>query len=294
MQKSIITDQISMDLEEALQIAKKNGFSYVDLHGVWGKSIEDCSDEEVSNIQELLKKYEMKVSNLATTLFFMCKLKEDYILKSFSPTFAVTSAISLEDHLRYLEKACLIAEKINCPTLRIFPFRFPENHILVGTEEDLSLIADHFKKAMVIAEKHKIIITVENCPYSHCPKPEMTLKLIQKVNHPQLKLLYDPANSYRAVVDRVPSEYLKLNIKDEIDLIQNKIGHIHLKNYVFDPKFEKPFIHTALCDGDLDYRQILSQLKNGGYKNTLSLEPEVPISEVIVSIDSLNQLLAEI
>lgn len=294
MRKSIITDQISMDLEEALNIANKNGFSYVDLHGVWGKTIEDCSDEEVKEIQRLLKKYDMKVSNLATTVFFMCKLKDDYVLKSFSPTFTVTSGDSIEDHLGYLEKACLIAEKIDCPTIRIFPFRYPENHILVGTEEDLAMIADNFAKAMTVAEKHKVTIVVENCPYSHCPKPAMTLNLIQRVNHLQLKLLYDPANSYRAVVKRVPSEYLGLAIEDEIDLIQNRIGHIHLKNYMFDQSLEKPFVHTALCGGDLDYRKILNQLKKNGYVSAISLEPEVPFDEVLVSMESLNRLLIEI
>ena len=293
MRKSIITDQISMDLEEALKFAKKNGFSNVDLHGVWGKTIEDCSDEEVVEIQRLLEKYEMKVSNLATTVFFMCKLKKDYILKPFSPTFAVTSGESIEEHLNYLEKACIIAEKIDCPTIRIFPFRYPENHILVGTDEDLTLIAENFAKAVTIAEQHKVTLVIENCPYSHCPKPAMTLNLLQRVAHPRLKLLYDPANSYRAVVRRVPSEYLGLTIEDEIDLIQNRIGHIHLKNYIFDQNLEKPFVHTALCAGDLDYRKILNQINKNGYENVVSLEPEVPFDEVLVSIESLNRLLAE-
>lgn len=293
MQKSIITDQISMDLEEALIIAKKNGFSNVDLHGVWGKTIEDCVEKEVAEIGRLLKKYEMKVANLATTVFFMCKLKPDYILMPFSPIFAVTSGDSVEEHLGYLEKACLIAEKLGCPTIRIFPFRYPENHILVGTEEDLAMIAGNFAKAMAVAEKHKVTIVVENCPYSHCPKPAMTLNLLLRVGHPQLKLLYDPANSYRAVVTRVPLEYQGLSIEEEIDLIRNRIGHIHLKNYVFNQSQEKPFVHTALCDGDLDYRKILVQLAKNGYEDIVSLEPEVPFDGVLASIGSLDRLLSE-
>jgi len=293
MIKSIITDQICMDLNEALTLAKSLGYSFIELHGVWGKTIEECDEAEVEQIKVLLKHHHLKVSNLATTVFFMCKLKEDYVLKSFKQSFVVTSAASISDHLLALEKACRIAEKLDCPNIRIFPFRYPENHTLVGTEEDLELIAQVFSKAVKIAEHYKVTLIVENCPYSHCPKPLMTLKLIQKVNHPQLKLLYDPGNSYRADIQRVPNEYLKTSVSEELEIIHDQINHMHLKNYKFDPTCEKPFIHTSLNKGDLDYRKIIKQLNKYEYKQALSLEPEVSREDVIDSMKALNQLLLE-
>ena len=194
MRKSIITDQISMDLEMALKLAKENGFDCVELHGVWDKTIEDCTDEEVTEIKRLLTKYEMSVSNLATTIFFMCKLKPNYILKSFSPTFKTCQGDSVDEHLDALKRACEIATQLDCPNIRIFPFRYPENHILVGTDDDLELITRNFSKALEIAKHYKVTLVVENCPYSHCPKPEMTMRVIRTLDHPQLRLLYDPAN----------------------------------------------------------------------------------------------------
>lgn len=294
MLKSIITDQISMDLEEALRIAKKNGYSSVELHGVWGKSIEECSNEEVAEIKRLLKSTKMNVCDLATTVFFMCKLKPDYILKPFSPTFAVNAAQSVDEHLRLLERACVIARELDCPNIRVFPFRYPENHIVVGTDEDMALIATYFKAAMEIAAHYQVTIAVENCPYSHCPKPQMTLKVIDMVDHPQLKLLYDPANSYRALKQRVPLEYQSLSIQEEIALIKGRIAHVHLKNYAYDPQFEKPFVHVPLDHGDLDYHQILSQLQRDGYTGALSLEPEIPAEEVESQLEALNRIIDDI
>lgn len=294
MQKSIITDQISMDLEEALILAKQNGFDFVELHGVWDKTIEACTVEEVSEIKRLLTKYEMHVSNLATTIFFMCKLKPDYVLKSFSPSFKTCEGDRIEEHLELLKRACQIAQELDCPCIRLFPFRYPENHILVGTDEDMALITQQFAKALTIAQAYNVTLVVENCPYSHCPKPEMTLKLIQALDHPQLKLLYDPANSYRAVKERVPSQYLTRSMSDEIDLIKGQISHIHLKNYTFDPQVEKPFVHVNLTQGDLNYTDILSQLKRNGYDQALSLEPEVPVENVVENMKALHLLIADV
>jgi L-ribulose-5-phosphate 3-epimerase len=294
MRKSIITDQISMDLETSLKISKENGFDCVELHGVWDKTIEECSNEEVTEIKRLLTKYKMSVSNLATTIFFMCKLKPNYILKSFSPTFKTCQGDSVDEHLDTLKRACEIAMRLDCPNIRIFPFRYPENHILVGTDDDLVLITKYFVQALEIAKLYKVTLVVENCPYSHCPKPEMTLKLIENLNHPQLRLLYDPANSYRAVKERVPAKYLRLSMSEEIDLIKGQVTHIHLKNYAFDPQFEKPFVHVDLTQGDLNYSEILSQLKHNGYDQALSLEPEVPIENVVENMKALKSLIREI
>jgi len=117
MRKSIITDQISMDLETALKLAKENGYECVELHGVWDKTIEDCTDQEVTEIKRLLIKYKMTVSNLATTIFFMCKLKPDYVLKSFSPSFKTCQGDRVEEHLEGLMRACEIAKALDCPNI---------------------------------------------------------------------------------------------------------------------------------------------------------------------------------
>jgi len=294
MIKSIITDQISMDLELALSIAKESGFNTVELHGVWGKTIEDCSDEEVDEIKRLLDKYEMRVSNLATTIFLMCKLKDDYEIKPFGSGFVVTSSVTLEEHLNTLRRACLIAKKLDCGNIRIFPFRYPENHLEVGTQEDLELIAANFKRALDVIQNESVTLVVENCPYSHCPKVGMTNRLVSMIQNPKLRLLYDPANSFRADVQRVPAEFLTQTSYEEIPLFHENIGHVHLKNYHYDPAFAKPFLHTTLGSGDLDYSVMLRQLSDFSYDGALSLEPEVASDQVRKCIDEFDVLFSSI
>ena len=120
------------------------------------------------------------------------------------------------------------------------------------------------------------------------------MRVIRTLDHPQLRLLYDPANSYRAIKERVPAKYLRLSMSEEINLIKGQIHHIHLKNYTYDPQFEKPFVHVDLTQGDLNYSEILSQLKHNGYDQALSLEPEVPVENVVENMKALNALIREI
>ena len=72
MYASVITDQIDEDLETALRIARLYGYTHVELHNVFGKSIEECSLKEINTIRTLLNTYELKVSCIASTVFFPC------------------------------------------------------------------------------------------------------------------------------------------------------------------------------------------------------------------------------
>ena len=75
MQYAIITDQICEDLERALQIAKAHHYSHVELHNVFGKSIEECSLAEVEHIRTLLQTYHLEVSCIASTMILFMPLR---------------------------------------------------------------------------------------------------------------------------------------------------------------------------------------------------------------------------
>ena len=87
MYASVITDQIDEDLETALRIARLYGYTHVELHNVFGKSIEECSLKEINTIRTLLNTYELKVSCIASTVFFLCPLMENDKVSLFNPAF---------------------------------------------------------------------------------------------------------------------------------------------------------------------------------------------------------------
>lgn len=292
MRYSIISDQVDEDFEIACKIISEQGYKEIEIHNVFNKSIEQCSIEEAYQIKKIIDTYGLKVSNIATTVFFLCPLKEHYTVSLFNPEFYCIEG-DVNTHLAYLQQACEIANILDCQTIRVFPFRFPDNEevVMVGNDEDLALIANNLKQACEVVAPYGKTIVLENCPYSHCPKGEMTNELYRRVNHPNMKLLWDPANSYRAMIEKVPSQYLGLSLEEEFALVKEKIGHIHFKNYEYQEGLIKPFVHKSLTEGDIDYTKIVTLCTTLGNEVCLSLEPEVNYDECIKSMKQLKGLL---
>lgn len=120
MEKCIITDQVDDDLESALKQIRDKGIHCVELHNVHGKSIEACSDEEIEQIKRLLDAYGMKVSSIASTIFFLCPLYESDQVSLFNPAFYTIEG-DADAHLAYAGRACRIAknwEPVSCVRFR--------------------------------------------------------------------------------------------------------------------------------------------------------------------------------
>ncbi|MGN1276718.1 MAG: sugar phosphate isomerase/epimerase family protein [Floccifex sp.] len=289
MNLGIISDQIDLDLEKALSIIKEQGYDTVELHSVFDKPVETLTKEEAYQAKEILDSYGMKVSNLATTIFFLCPLYENDEVTLFNDAFHCIKG-NVQDHLNQIENACQVAKILGCFKLRMFPFRFPENRMApFGTQKDMETICTYFKQAADIAQKFDCELIIENCPYSHCPKGEMTLKLFKMCNHPNLKLLWDPANSYRAIQKQVEDQYLHKTLREELELIYPYIGHIHIKDYHYDASLEKPFDHKPIYSGDIDFDILFDYLKEKNYPYTISLEPEVSFEDSILCLQRLKQ-----
>lgn len=291
MRRSIISDQVHENVECAFRQIREEGYEWVELHNVFGKSIEQCNMEEVEEIARLLEKYHLKVCSIASTIFFLCPLYEGDEVSLFNDSFyAITG--NVEEHLEYARKACRIAKRLNAPYIRVFPFRAPDNRKgPYGTEKDFELIEKNMRRLVEIAKEEKMVFVVENCPYSHLPKGEMTLKLIQTINDEHLRLLWDPANSYRAEKDQVPDRYLSWSLQEEAGHLAPYIRHVHVKDYHYDSRFEKPFVHRSIGKGDIDFDSIFNELESHRYSNALSLEPEVDHEEAVECMRTLKKMV---
>jgi sugar phosphate isomerase/epimerase len=291
MYGSIITDQISDHLSEAIPIIKKEGYTSVELHNIDDKSIEELNEEEARQVHAMLEEAGLSVSCLSSTIFFLCPLYEDNKVSLFNPHFhAIRGDVS--KHLEYLRQACHTAHILNCRRIRLFPFRFPDQKKPpFGTEEDIERIITFARRAVRIAAEEDIELVMENCPYSYLPRGRMTLRVIQAVDSPFLKLLWDPANAYRAVTDNLPDEYRNGSLNEELEKIYPYIGHVHVKNYHYVTGLAKPFVHVPLAEGDIDFSSLLNNLNEKKYEGAVSLEAETDREGTILSMRSLRQIL---
>ena len=138
----------------------------------------------------LLNTYDLKVSCIASTVFFLCPLMENDKVSLFNPAFHAIEG-DVPTHLRYLKNACRIAKKLNCPRVRIFPFRFPDNRPpAYGTQEHIALIMKNVRQGCA------------DCGGGACDagagklsdstsKGHMSIQIVKAIKSDYLKLLWD-------------------------------------------------------------------------------------------------------
>src|SRR5579863_7493156 len=67
---SVITDEITQDFGRAVEVAAKEfGVGFVEIRGLWEKNIVNLDEKEVTEVQRLLAKYDLKVTDIASPLF---------------------------------------------------------------------------------------------------------------------------------------------------------------------------------------------------------------------------------
>src|SRR5215471_10828433 len=67
---AVITDEISQDFDHACSVAANEfGMQWVELRGMWNKSLMSLSDSELGEVEKTLAKYKLQVTDIASPLF---------------------------------------------------------------------------------------------------------------------------------------------------------------------------------------------------------------------------------
>ena len=287
MKTAIISDQVSMDFEEALAMMHDR-FQYVEIHALWDKTVEDLNDDEAREVEVLLHRYGMGVSCLSTTLFLMCPLyTEVRTLERFSDRFPVFIG-DVRGHMDRLQRCIELCNRFGTDRIRVFPFRSER-----GIERDFDdLIGDMgeiFIDAASLAEREGKVLLLENCPHSYLPKGLMTHALAKRLGSAHFMLLYDCGNSFRSCTTVGPDRFEAVSILDEYETIKDRVLYFHFKDYrktKTKTKTKGGFEHVAFGEGDVGFTELYRRVVRDGGDKTVSLEPEVGAGELERSIEN--------
>ena len=72
----VVTDEISEDLQEAIEIAKSWELEYIELNKVWGKNICDLDEASLSKAIRVVRESGMTVTSI-DSLTLRCNLDDD-------------------------------------------------------------------------------------------------------------------------------------------------------------------------------------------------------------------------
>jgi sugar phosphate isomerase/epimerase len=255
---SVINDEISQDFDHACSVAANDfGLSWIEIRGMWNKNVTDLSAKEIADAQQILNKYKLRVTDIASPLFKVDwpgapRSKNSERRDQFNADFDFKQQDKLLNHCIELTKA------FQTNRIRCFDF---------WRLEDQKPYRDAINKKLMeaadVCAKSNVILLLENemsCNTATGEEAAATLKAIPNKN---FMLNWDPGNA-ATFPDNTPyPDGYKL-------LPKNRIGHCHAKDVkrLAGGKYE----WAAVGTGVIDWVGQLRALHNDGYHYAVSLE----------------------
>ncbi len=256
---AVISDEISADFDHACHvIAQEFGLRWIELRSMWGKSLVDLPSDQIADVQRILARYNLQVSDIASPLFktdWPGAPRSQYSSKGDMHA-AAEATFKQQDEI--LEKSIASARTFKTNKVRCFDFWRIDDVSPYRTAIDEKL-----RSAAETAGKQGILLVLENefeCNTATGREAARTLNAIQS---PHLALNWDPGNAVmRGELDAFPAGW---------DLLpKNRIHHCHCKNAV---KNNAGKIEWAPVDkGFIDWTAQFRALKQAGYTDAVSLE----------------------
>lgn len=231
-------------LPQIVEFASKHGFKGIEVRGLLRQmDLSLCKEFDAQNLSatmRLMKDNDLKFVNLGSS----CTLH-------FAD--AAQRQKNLDEGKRFID----LAQKLECPFIRVFPNNFPKEQT---KEQTLELIASGLKelgdysansKVKVLMETHGDVLYIADLA-----------QLMKMVNHSRVGLVWDMTNMWVKTKESPTNAY---------KVLRNYIHHTHIKNAdVVDGKIT----YTRLAQGQVPIFETIDVLRDGGYQGYYSFEWE--------------------
>jgi len=251
----IITDEISDDLDQALDFLAAHSLTYCELREISNKNIMSLSREELTRARDLIRKRGMRVSAIASPIF-KYNLPEMPAQEN-EKRDTVRASFTDQDTEDLLRRAFEIARLFDTNKIRIFSYwRVDE------PEKAYPHVRDRLAKAAALAGKDKMLLVLENEPACNVGTGKELGRLLREINSPHLRGVWDPGNVTMLGEIPYPDGYRE---------VRGWFAHVHVKDAKKDPQTGKP-AWVPVGDGMIDFRGQFKALREDKYAGTMSLE----------------------
>ena len=264
MKISIVTDEVSSDLETALEIIRAWGIKYVELRGIGDERFPEVSDYWQARVPELVHESGLSVVAVSPGLFQAPPPGVPPAPMTFSrrgDTDRVRRELEAERQRDYhinqlLPKSIEAAQRLGARTIICFTFARMDH-----TEGDFA--SDEIVQVLrYAAEKVAAAGLTLNIEVSELTR--RSADVCRRVNHPALGINWDPGNAFIGGEDRP--------YPDGFELARPYIRHVHFKDGLIDPISGK---RAWVVDGIIDWANAFADLERDGFDGYISIETHV-------------------
>lgn len=250
-----ITDEFSPNLEQALEPMAEIGMTGAELRVLWGKNIMDLTQDELKRAKQLISDKGMEVIGIASPIL-KCVLPNAPEVDNRFQHDVFASKHSFEDQPRLADHAFDIADLMGCQIVRVFSY-----WRTVNPDACFNAVVEAMHWLAEAAAKRGKIIGLENEHACNISTAADAAKVLNALKHPNLQLVWDPANALCSGEDPFPGGYSLLP--------KDRIAHVHTKDCHMDGM--KP-VWGPLGTRNVDWKGQIAALMADGYHGWLSLE----------------------
>ena len=250
------TDEVSDDLMLQIKALKELGWGHIDLRTVNGKNVSSLSDDEFDRIYEQLTENDIEIACFGSSIANWGRSAQD----------------SFELDLTEMKQSVRHMKKAGVQFIRIMSYKV-DKPIELGSDLE-SVIIKNIKQIAQMAEDHGIICLHENCETWGGQSCHHSLRLLEKVNSPALKLVFDTGNPFSMKYIYGPEPY---SYQDSYRFFQEVLPHIaylHIK----DGRMEDGVVrYTFPGEGSGRVKEILGYISDHDLTMPISIEPHVAV-----------------
>lgn len=232
--KAVITDEISQDLSEAIELAKKYHYHGLEIRSIENTTPENFTDAQVEKIVSLAKENQMEIVSVCSSVF-KCDWGED-------------------DNEKF-EKTIRVAKKLGSPFIRCFSFWKNSDY------SDDAFVA-LLKKYEARLKEEKIVMLLEADPSVNLSCGAAIARCLDLLRSDWIQSIWDPGNNIYGEDNEIP-------YPDGYQALKPYIKHIHIKDAT---KTKVETVGTPVGKGEVDYIGQFTALLADGYNGWVSME----------------------
>ncbi|WP_341716781.1 sugar phosphate isomerase/epimerase family protein [Micromonospora sp. FIMYZ51] len=238
-----IGDEAAPDLVGQLELHRDLGLSGVELRTIDGRGLHELRTGEVDDLCRQVAASGLRVPVLDTPI----------------GNWSTSVGTDLDTELSVLDRTAAVAHALNCRWLRVMSYP-------TDGRPDEAWAAESLRRMRLLTDEARrldVVLLHENCQGWAGASAANTLRLLDHVDSPHLRLIFDVGNglAYGYQAEEFLAEVLPF------------VEHVHIKNGHRDPDGQARF--TLPDSGELDLAACIRRLEAAGYRGWYSLEPHV-------------------
>ena len=261
MKLGAITNGISENLDESLEVMVGKGLRHAELASVWGVNVGHHTDAQVGAIVETLRRYDCTAASVSPRSFYELSILD---VTAESPGY-------LED-FETLRRSIDLAEKLGTRIVRAMPFQRPS--VIFGSNGAERFLAHQnslwtkllklYEGPVAYAEERGVIIAVETGCDTMASSCSLGARMARDIASDHLRIMWDTGNNVYSTERQFPDGY---------QAIREYLVHVQVKDVRVD-LVNASIEFCPLGEGDLaeQLSPLADALRSDGFDGVVSLE----------------------